>query len=737
MISKFYKSWFVFLFIITITAVFGQTETNTSVIITRPDVNVTGFVDGSDAPTVGLAGATIELTATSNYTGTTDATGHFTIAGIPDNTTYNYTISKTGYNLATGSINVSASNYNMGTITLVEAPFPPTAVHATEESLNVNVSWIAPNPGALSVMQSFEGTIFPPANWTQVVTNTGPVNIFGVLPTWCRVSTINLDTGPIVPQDGAWQASMWWAYTHQDEWLITPQFNCPTGASLIFHGLIFLGSVNNDHHYVKVSTNNGADWTILWDAVAAGGFYYSDYSIPFTISLADYAGQNIKLAWHADDPPNNGGMWHFAMIDNISVSSPNRTITFNEDEMEIRSAVANTSVKITKSNSAFVSKTMSMGRNDRVLTGYKVWRLTAGQETNESEWDLLTQNSIISESYQDNGWDTVPDGTYRWAVKSLYTNSVLSVPAFSNPITKLTQIGTIAGIVRQTDNTPIMGATVTAGSYTAITNALGAYAMQVPAGIYDVTCAAVGFIDGHQDGVTVITDLTTTINFVLAEAFYTGDDFEVYTDFAIDFLPWVNVDVDQSETYGLSGYDFPGEYQAMAFIIFNPSTTVPPSTAFIGAPHGGAKMAQCWAASTPPNNDWMISRNINVNIGANIGFWARSLTADYGLERFKVGISTGGTLPSQFTIISPGTFVQAPVEWTYFQYNIPSSFIPGNIRVGINCVSNDAFVFMVDDFVVDQPTISARRTQYTDCFNFFAWKLSQSFQSGNCNPLFF
>ncbi|MDY0078831.1 MAG: choice-of-anchor J domain-containing protein, partial [Bacteroidales bacterium] len=177
-----------------------------------------------------------------------------------------------------------------------------------------------------------------------------------------------------------------------------------------------------------------------------------------------------------------------------------------------------------------------------------------------------------------------------------------------------------------------------------------------------------------------------------------SDDFEAYANFAIDFAPWTNVDVDGSTTYGMNGIDWPNEYLAQAFIVFNPSATTP---ALGDTPaHSGDKFVACFASEVAPNNDWLIAPLTAIGAGYNVNFWAKSYTADYGLERFTVGVSTTGTNPADFTIITPGSFVEAPATaWTEFSYDL-SAYAGQEVYVGIHCVSNDAFFLMVDDFSI-------------------------------------
>jgi hypothetical protein len=138
-----------------------------------------------------------------------------------------------------------------------------------------------------------------------------------ILTVSCRTGEVAL-TPPLVPAEGAWQAGLWWASDHQEEWLMTPQFVCPGTAVLEFNTYAYQGSTYGDHYYVKVY--NGTTWTVLWDASALTGAVWTDYATPIEISLAAYAGQNIKLAWHADDPTDNLGLWYVWFIDDVSVA---------------------------------------------------------------------------------------------------------------------------------------------------------------------------------------------------------------------------------------------------------------------------------------------------------------------------------------------------------------------------------------------------------------------------------
>ncbi|MFW5627772.1 MAG: C10 family peptidase [Candidatus Cloacimonadaceae bacterium] len=219
----------------------------------------------------------------------------------------------------------------------------------------------------------------------------------------------------------------------------------------------------------------------------------------------------------------------------------------------------------------------------------------------------------------------------------------------------------------------------------------------VPNGVYEYGVTAIYSV-GESNPVTV----EVTVDLEPAEVVF-EDGFEAYPDFATEFYPWTLRDQDLSQTYGFSGIDFPGSETAFAYMIFNPSQTVPPITGF--EPHGGEKMAAAFAAVNPPNSDWLITPRIQLNLNSSVRFFARSHTADYGLERFKVAVSTlpSAAIMGGYGYISGDSYIEAPANWTEYRFDI-SGYNDQQVFIAIQCVSNDAFVFYVDDFSVHTGT---------------------------------
>ena len=198
---------------------------------------------------------------------------------------------------------------------------------------------------------------------------------------------------------------------------------------------------------------------------------------------------------------------------------------------------------------------------------------------------------------------------------------------------------------------------------------------------------------------------------VITDQFQTGDsnglrvdyelDFEGIDDFSLEFSPWTVIDVDGADTYGIVGYTFPNDHDPMAFIVFNPANTNPPMAGQGIQPHSGMKFGACFVClELIQNNDWLISPQITLEKNSSLTFWVKSYTEKYELEQYNVAVSTSGNSPEDFLIISGSTPKEAPWEaWTEEYYDL-SDYDNQTVYVAIQCVSSDAFVFMVDDIII-------------------------------------
>lgn len=60
--------------------------------------------------------------------------------------------------------------------------------------------------------------------------------------------------------------------------------------------------------------------------------------------------------------------------------------------------------------------------NEKLYSGYKLWRFAHTDKDNEALWTLLTSDVITDTTYTDNTWQGIAAGTYQYAVKAVYAS---------------------------------------------------------------------------------------------------------------------------------------------------------------------------------------------------------------------------------------------------------------------------------------------------------------------------
>ncbi len=265
----------------------------------------------------------------------------------------------------------------------------------------------------------------------------------------------------------------------------------------------------------------------------------------------------------------------------------------------------------------------------------------------------------------------------------------------SSAVDTLKQQGNITGQIRGNYLWGITGATVTCGDISVTTGSYGYYTLTVDTGIHSITASYPGYLPYTYTGVEVTDGQTLTLNFTLQPEIHNSfsDSFEDYPDFSLSFAPWTLVDYDLSPTFGISGTSWPNAGAPMAYMVFNPSATIPPLTGY--EPQDGNKYVAAFASDAPPNYDWLISPMVAAGF---VSFWARSFSDEHPLERFKVGVSLGYTMPGGFQIISGQNYIEAPLNWTQYSFDL-SPYYYQNIRIAILCCSNESFMFGIDNFM--------------------------------------
>lgn len=174
------------------------------------------------------------------------------------------------------------------------------------------------------------------------------------------------------------------------------------------------------------------------------------------------------------------------------------------------------------------------------------------------------------------------------------------------------------------------------------------------------------------------------------------ESFEKYDPFTYQALsPWTLYDGDKAQTYGFGGgATFPNNGQPFAYIVFNPTATdwdTEAQQADMLAPHTGKQYLASFSAYQKANDDWLISPELP-GTAQTISFWVKTESSNYGMENYEVLYSSTDKDIKSFQRI--GDVREAPqTQWTEVSVDLPE----GAKYFAIRCVSNDKFMFMLDD----------------------------------------
>ncbi len=208
--------------------------------------------------------------------------------------------------------------WNVDNVEVYAVCLPPVNLQGTSAGNEIQLQWNPPqcNGGGIILNEGFENPEFPPANWMQVVHNTAA--------TWSHTDY----TSPEGVHTGNYSAGISWDYNPQDEWIIVR--NVMVTGNLTFWSMAYQGSVNGDHYFVKVSTDNQVTWETLFDLSSLPPFSggYNQWQMPYSVDLSAYIGETVDIAWHAWDG-NGQGCWYYWAIDDCSVGGKMLQISMN------------------------------------------------------------------------------------------------------------------------------------------------------------------------------------------------------------------------------------------------------------------------------------------------------------------------------------------------------------------------------------------------------------------------
>lgn len=462
-------------------------------------VNITGTVVGSNNIKVGLSDASITLSLYDDLSTTSDADGNFAFSNVYGESKYIITISATGYDNYTDTIDVGGVNLSLGTLVVNEVASRPASVAATDRVNNALVTWSNPiepkwimkdndvNYGSFGGSGDGYGTYgvghrYTPEDFAALgITKGYSITKIKLFPAAIATYKLKVWVGSIESESEVYSETItptigdWYEHT-----LATPVDIDVTQNVVIGYEITQTGGA------LPVGFDSGP--YVLWGDVIKTGS---------TWSTAHYQLSSMNYNWniHAFCETSSNQEVELKSV----VQAKNETLV--KDTLN-SATEGKFFFKLNSSKSEVVKSSSSKN----LPNGFRVWRLLNGDENDESKWELLTSTTLTDTFLVDDAWKPLYDTIYRYAVKSEYANGVLSEATFSNIVDKGKYAVVVATITTNAETSE--GAIVTLSNsyneYSGIADASGKVTIEnVYFGTYKINITRTGCREFEQEGVVV------------------------------------------------------------------------------------------------------------------------------------------------------------------------------------------------------------------------------------------
>jgi M6 family metalloprotease-like protein len=199
--------------------------------------------------------------------------------------------------------------------------------------------------------------------------------------------------------------------------------------------------------------------------------------------------------------------------------------------------------------------------------------------------------------------------------------------------------------------------------------------------------------------INVVTNLSGKIvNLNWSNTIAMHDGFESVTPFALNSSGtnnWSYIDGDILETHSFGGvYD--NMAVAKSFVGFNPGKVESVDDYELVEPIEGEQYMVSFAPKQGVADDWLVSKELNLNVAHKLVFHARSEKSGYAgqyVDLINVGVSTSGSSKADFTFINGQNAIELNERWTRYEILIPA----GSKYFAIHCASENGFATLIDD----------------------------------------
>ena len=193
---------------------------------------------------------------------------------------------------------------------------PPSALKAEISNEAVHLSWNKASAAARLIYDDFENTSNPNAWEIKTSGDRG----------W-RWEKCNPDKGFYRSYEGSYAATVYdaWEDIHQDEYFTSKVF--ANGNTLTFYSRTNGAgrtSANPPYYNVEVSSDNGATWTLVFNARTDQDKATAGKYTLVTIDLTPYRSEQMKVRFHCYDT-DNIGLAYYWQIDNLEIVGESST----------------------------------------------------------------------------------------------------------------------------------------------------------------------------------------------------------------------------------------------------------------------------------------------------------------------------------------------------------------------------------------------------------------------------
>lgn len=481
-----------------------------------PTFTVSGKITGPDG-TSGLAGATVRLTGYNEYEATADAAGSYSIPGVFGGFTYEMEVRLKGYATHNSTVEVTDADKAIN-VPLEEKAYPTVNVKAKAESGKAVITWDAPigyetksyiyDDGTYENGWANSNTAITAWFGTQFTTGESgeitSVDLYGLKPQMGEASERTL-TVEIFDENreliGTSEPFLLPGY----DWINVPLNNIPYSGT--FYAMVkwaaneegstnFLGFDQDGPHAA-----DGTDW-----------YCDSNEGWKTIYSITEGIKGTFMIRANVDAETGSGitekAYGHGTKTYKIRTMADAEMPTGKIEGLEMTAPAVPGSTGSAPQHAAAAAQRIPSP------VKYMVYRLE--ENAPEDTWEHL--GTVTSTTFTDNGFTSIPDGLYQYAVKAVYYGDKTSEARLSNTLSKGLDVKVSISVTTNSGATAD-GAEVTLTNkdmnpehvYTAYVKDSEAVFGNVRKGTYDITASMGGFELYERKDVSISTDVSLGI----------------------------------------------------------------------------------------------------------------------------------------------------------------------------------------------------------------------------------